>query len=505
MHNYIGILNKSTAVNKSLTCSFLNSFPQLNMIIAKSNVLEFYNITKEGLESFLFSKIYGNVLILEKITYFNPNNSADDLFIMTNDFDYSIVSFDKQKNDLDCKAFGHIREDIGKKQDIKYCMDYDYKYIIVSGFKNIFKVIYLQNMDKNTDITIRCDYDELLLLFPIYTEGGFMDDRERLKNLALCKKNRNNSNVPDSNNNPNNFFTNGNIFKTGENPKQNIFANLKTVIADPTTSQKQLLLETFTIDFPSRHLVKNSNILLDLTNNPVVSLMFSPKIGGLCIFFSNCLKYYEIGARIIERDTKNFSDRKFISYTEIDKSRYLLGDDMGNLFILGFKPKSNNINIYNNPGSSNTNGFEYNLIFQFLGEVSIPSSISFLDNNYIFIGSEQGNSQLIKILSVPKNDKNLPFVEVIEEYDNLAPISDFLVINSNNEESNTEILCICGSGKSCRLKAIRKGTSFSPDVELFFPYIKSFSSFMYRNKKENNNENNLANSSVEENVVFLIR
>ena len=94
MHNYIGILNKSTAVNKSLTCSFLNSFPQLNMIIAKSNVLEFYNITKEGLESFLFSKIYGNVLILEKITYFNPNNSADDLFIMTNDFDYSIVSFD---------------------------------------------------------------------------------------------------------------------------------------------------------------------------------------------------------------------------------------------------------------------------------------------------------------------------------------------------------------------------------------------------------------------------
>ena len=48
------------------------------------------------------------------------------------------------------------------------------------------------------------------------------------------------------------------------------------------------------------------------------------------------------------RLTKNFSDRKFISYVEIDKSRYLIADDLGNLFILGFKPKSNNINIHNN-------------------------------------------------------------------------------------------------------------------------------------------------------------
>ena len=191
MYNYIGILNKPTAINKSLTCSFLDSFPNLNLIIAKSNLIEFYNITKEGLQSFLFSKIYGQVSILEKIVYFNSNNStADDLFIMTNDYDYSIVSFDRQKNDLDCKAFGNIREDIGKQQDIKYSLDYEYKYIIISGFKNIFKIIYLQNRDKNSDITIRSDYDDLLLLFPLYTEKGYLDDRERLRNLSNSIRNK---------------------------------------------------------------------------------------------------------------------------------------------------------------------------------------------------------------------------------------------------------------------------------------------------------------------------
>ena len=207
-------------------------------------------------------------------------------------------------------------------------------------------------------------------------------------------------------------------------------------------------------------------------------------MGGLFIFYSNCLKYYEyFQNKIILSETKTYSDRKFITYCEIDKFRYLISDDLGNLFILAFKKKDNNINNKNN-------NLNYHIIFQFLGEINSPSSIAFLDNNYFFIGSDKANSQLIKVANTPKKTKNRPLLEIVEEYDNLAPITDFLILNQNNEETNTEILCVSGSQKSCCLKTIRKGTSFSADAELFIPYVKNLNSVFYNNSNHSEKSKN---------------
>jgi len=169
MYNYLGIVNKSSSVNKCISCSFLNPFPNLNLVIAKANIIEIYNITKEGLEITPYIKVYGTIILLEKINYFN-SNQADDLFLMTDDLDFSIISFDKIKNEIVCVSNGNIREDIGKMQDkVSYAFDNEYKFLIVSAYKNIFKIIFLQHRDKNADYTIRSDYDELLFMLPVYT------------------------------------------------------------------------------------------------------------------------------------------------------------------------------------------------------------------------------------------------------------------------------------------------------------------------------------------------
>ena len=116
-------------------------------------------------------------------------------------------------------------------------------------------------------------------------------------------------------------------------------------------------------------------------------------------------------------------------------------DEFGNLFLIATGPK---------------------YVFQFLGEVNYASNISYLDNNFIFIGSDTANSQLVSIRKTPdKNSTDRPFIDITEEYENIGPLIDFSVTNNLYEETRTEIMCLSGSGKSSCFKSISKGTSIS--------------------------------------------
>ena len=64
-----------------------------------------------------------------------------------------------------------------------------------------------------------------------------------------------------------------------------------------------------------------------------------------------------------------------------DGSRYLLGDFMGNLFLLVLE---------------GTNGSVTSLKLEPLGKTSQASTLSYLDNGFVFVGSCFGDSQLIK-------------------------------------------------------------------------------------------------------------
>jgi DNA damage-binding protein 1 len=239
---------------------------------------------------------------------------------------------------------------------------------------------------------MRYDYDDALNLFPINMEDI---DNSKTQTFGFLK-----------------------VVSNGQNDSKNIFLD----VFSPINNKQEF-----------REIMQS-----DLSFNPTVTLMFSPKIGGLVVFYSNYLKYYRYGNNLIEKDTKTYTDRRFLAYAEIDKNRYIVGDEFGNIFLLAFKSDS--------------------IIFQFLGEVNYISNITYIDNNFVFIGSTKSNSQLIRIVKQNTNIQNRPFIEIVEEYDNLAPIFDFTIFNSN-EESNTEILCISGIDKTCSLKSIRKGTS----------------------------------------------
>lgn len=74
--------------------------------------------------------------------------------------------------------------------------------------------------------------------------------------------------------------------------------------------------------------------------------------------------------------------------------------------------------------------------------VSIPETITYLDEGIVFIGSKFGDSQLIK-LNVNR-DETGSFITVLESYTNLGPIIDMCVVDLEKQGQGQVITC---SGK----------------------------------------------------------
>jgi hypothetical protein len=67
------------------------------------------------------------------------------------------------------------------------------------------------------------------------------------------------------------------------------------------------------------------------------------------------------------------------------------------------------------------------LKFESLGTTSIPEAIVYLDNDHVFIGSHLGDSQLVLLHTEP--DQHGEYLEVMETFTNIAPITDFEVVD----------------------------------------------------------------------------
>ncbi|KAI3937749.1 hypothetical protein MKW92_004607 [Papaver armeniacum] len=90
---------------------------------------------------------------------------------------------------------------------------------------------------------------------------------------------------------------------------------------------------------------------------------------------------------------------------DADGSRYLLSDHAGLLHLLVITHEKERVT---------------GLKIELLGETSIASTISYLDNAIVYVGSSFGDSQLVKLNLHP--DAKGSYVEVVERYVNLGPI-----------------------------------------------------------------------------------
>jgi hypothetical protein len=122
---------------------------------------------------------------------------------------------------------------------------------------------------------------------------------------------------------------------------------------------------------------------------------------------------------------------------DLDGSRWLLGDHTGQLFVLALQAVSMQVT---------------DLSLDALGETSIPSSLTYLDNGVVYVGSAFGDSQLVRLVRACPPPRVAASgltaaqpaasgeaaaaamvegggLEVLDTHINLGPIVDFVVVD----------------------------------------------------------------------------
>ncbi|KAJ3366338.1 DNA damage-binding protein 1 [Kappamyces sp. JEL0680] len=164
-------------------------------------------------------------------------------------------------------------------------------------------------------------------------------------------------------------------------------------------------------------------------------------MGGFLVVSEVSLSYTQHEAPSLSCTT-SFKPKIINTYCMIDDYRYLLGDSGGNVYIAA---------IVSSPTQNK-------LYCSLLGQTCQSSSMSYLNDGLVFVGSCAGDSQLIQLLSDEECARDGMGAEqnirVLQSYSSLGPVSDFCVVE---REGQGQIVACCGAYKDSSLRIIRNG------------------------------------------------
>ena len=136
---------------------------------------------------------------------------------------------------------------------------------------------------------------------------------------------------------------------------------------------------------------------------------------------------------------------QFVAWTPIDDQRWLLADEFGEIYLLMLLLESGN----------EVTGCKLDKI----GNASRASVLVYLGNGYLFVGSHQGDSQMVKIKA--------GYIDLVQTFSNIAPVLDFSIMDmgnrtgegQTNEYSSGQARIVTGSGafQDGSLRSVRSG------------------------------------------------
>ncbi|EGS21783.1 uncharacterized protein CTHT_0036510 [Thermochaetoides thermophila DSM 1495] len=173
-------------------------------------------------------------------------------------------------------------------------------------------------------------------------------------------------------------------------------------------------------------------------------------LGGLIVVGETRLLYIdEVTKAKVESVLKEPSI--FVAWAEYNVTHYFLADDYGHLHLL--RIKTNGVVV---------TGMEVSRI----GETSRASTLVYLGDNYLFVGSHYGNSQLLRLDLENQNPKQR--LQLIESFQNIGPILDFAIMDMGNRgdsgqpgneysSGQARIVTCSGVHKDGTLRSVRSG------------------------------------------------
>ncbi|KAK3204520.1 hypothetical protein Dsin_018566 [Dipteronia sinensis] len=211
-------------------------------------------------------------------------------------------------------------------------------------------------------------------------------------------------------------------------------------------------VKTYEVALKDKDFVEGPWTQNNLDNGADLLIPVPPPLCGVLIIGEETIVY--CSANAFKAIPIRPSITKAYGRVDADGSRYLLGDHAGLLHLLVITHEKEKVT---------------GLKIELLGETSIASTISYLDNAVVYIGSSYGDSQLIKLNLQP--DAKGSYVEVLERYVNLGPIVDFCVVDLERQGQGQVVTC-SGAYKDGSLRIVRNGIGINEQASVELQGIK---------------------------------
>ncbi|KAJ3288595.1 DNA damage-binding protein 1a [Borealophlyctis nickersoniae] len=414
---YAVTARKADSVSLTAKGSFTGP-DDLNLIVSKCTHLEIFVVVDDTsnepesanskvLRLVLDVPTYGRVAAM--LLYRPEDRETDLLFVLTESYKYFVVSYKPETNQLVNEYTGDVGDRTGRPSDtgIIGLLDPQCRMIGLHMYQGLFKIVPLAPGNKRAGSGKKQKPGDILSPFNV-----------RLEELNVISM----------------------AFLHAQHPKP-----ILAVLAQDTKENRYL--ETYVVDQNVKDLqtwtLKQNQV------EPGASMLIPVPLatgGGVIVVGEQTITY------ISETDiqTVPITPTVMKCYNQLDEEgmRYLLGDYLGNLYVLVLFAEDGKVT---------------ELRLQKLGEVSQPSAIEYLDNGHVYIGSHFGDSQFIALST--EQDAQGNYVEVKQEFPNLAPISDFCVVDPEGQGQGQIVAC-CGANKDSSLRVIRNGIGIEEHGEL---------------------------------------
>jgi DNA damage-binding protein 1 len=393
----------------------------------KANRLEFYTQTTEGLTLQFSKAIYGKVVVLQKL---RPASSPTDLlFVGTDRYVYFTLAWDAQKRQLRTeKSMVDVAERSSREsQTGERCLiDPSSRIMTLEFFEGILTVVPI--VQKTKKKSIQGELGDISDPIPYRISEMFVRSSVFLQPRQTGEKPK--------------------IALLYEDTQGDVRIQLRKIEYPPGGPGGDMGTGELDVvkGFPTEPLTPGASHLIPVSS-PGYGLMVlgETSISYVEIRYSDDLELESNGAAVMIRSEPLDDATIFVCWTQIDEYRFVLADEYGKLYLLMLVVD------------------EYEAVYDWrldvLGTTSHASTLVYLDAGHIFVGSHQGDSQVIRI-----TEKSL---EVVQNFANIAPILDFTVMDmgnrstegQSNEYSSGQARIVTGSGayKDGSLRSVRSG------------------------------------------------
>jgi DNA damage-binding protein 1 len=382
----------------------------LNLVLAKGNRIEIFLVTAEGLRAVKEVNINGRISVLR---LFRPQNENKDFaFFLTHKYNAAILEcIKKSGEDLEIltKAHGNVADQISKPAETGSIaiIDPTSRFIGLRLYDGLFKVIPLDKENRE------------LKAFNIRMEELQIQDIQWLH-------------------------------ISGANPTV-------AFVYQETNSRN---VKTYEINVKEKEFAKGPWKQDGVESEASILIAVPEPFGGALIVGQESICYHN-GEKYVAVAPPQLRESTVTCYCKIDPNgaRYLLGDMSGRLFLLLLEAEE----MMNCAVSVKGIKLEY------LGEISIPETMTYLDNGVVYVGSRMGNSQLVRLHTDKTEDNS--YLEIMDCFPNLGPIVDMCVVDIERQGQGQLITC-SGAFKEGSLRIIRNGIGIQEHATIELSGIK---------------------------------